>query len=277
MLHLKGNLLLRTLNEIPSLGYKPAFLFPMVGVAIQSQPQTVQAMKTDRKGRMKTAALEINGTQYSMTIGTQVFDWTTLQLLQGQVATSETTSVIEHRIYGLVPKVAPYTITDGGLPAAADDRVQVYVTERGPWGEGGLRKMVAAAPGVGEVQFTPTVTGGTPSDGILTFNAADAGAPIVYVRPTAYTSVEAIGATQSPEYFGDMEGWLYAGSESYYPDATGYDGGLQYYFPKMTRAVSSQTLDFNQSPVGGQLTYGLIAPDYQDLPYFTYNINTAVA
>jgi hypothetical protein len=225
-------------------------------------------MKTDRTGKMKTAAMEITGTQYSMTIGTQVFDWATMQLLQGQVATTETDAVVEHRIYAQVPSATPYEIADADLPGTANPKVQVYVTERGAWGEGGLRAMVSAAPDPGEVQFDTT-------NKKFVFNAADAGAPIVYTRPTVYATVEGIGVTKSPEYFGDMEGWLYAGSQSYFPDATGYDGGLQYYFPKMTRAVSSQTTDFNQSPVSGQLVYGLIAPDYQDIPYFLSNINTA--
>lgn len=266
MLHLKGNLLLKSLDTIPSLDYKPAFLFPMMGVSIQAQPQTVQAMKTDRRGQMKTAAMELTSTQYSITIGTQIFDWGTMQLLQGQVATSESTKTIVHRIYAQVPSTGPYTITDADLTGPIAD-VDVYVTERGAWGEGGLREVVTSAPGAGEVQFV---------SGTLTFHSDDAGAPVAYTRPTIYTSVEAIGVTQSPEYFGNMEGWLYVGSQTYYPDATGYDGGQQYYFPRMTRAVSSQTLDFNQSPVGGQLMFGLIAPDFQDLPYHVYNVNTGV-
>jgi hypothetical protein len=269
MLHLKGNLFMRALNNSTALGYKPAFLFPMVSLAIQSQPQVVQAMKTDRVGRMKTAAQEITGTQYSMTITTQTFDWTTLQLLQGQLASTETTKTVLHRIYSQVPSSGAYEIADAGLPAAANPDVTVYVTERGPWGEGGLRKMVSAAPGAGEVQFNHT-------DKKLIFNAADKGAPFVYTRPTIYATVEAIGATLSPDYFGDMEAWFYTGSQSYYPDSTGYSGGLQAYFPKMTRAITSQSLDFGQSPVTGQLVYGLIAPDYQDLPFSIWNINTAV-
>lgn len=265
MIHLKGNLLLKALDASPSLGFKPAFLFPMVGIAIQSQPQTVQAMKTDRTGRMKTAAMEISGTQYSLTVGTQVFDWSTMQLLQGQLATSESGKTINHRIYSQVPTVAPFEINDAGLTGPIE-QIDVYVTERGAWGEGGLRE-VAALPSAGTVGFT---------SGKLTFNASDAGAPVAYTRPTVYTSVEGIGVTEDPEYFGNMEGWLYAGSQTYYPDATGYSGGQQYYFPKMTRAISSQTLDFNQSPMAGQLVFGLIAPDYQDIPYHVYNINTGV-
>lgn len=271
MLHLKGNLFMRALNESTALGYKPAFLFPMVSLAIQSQPQTVQAMKTDRVGKMKTAAQEITGTQYSMTITTQVFDWTTLQLLQGQLASTETSKVVLHRIYSQVPKASTYTVVDAELPAAASPLipdVTVYITERGPWGEGGLREMITTgSPTAGQVKYDATTT-------TLTFNSADAGAPFVYTRPTTYATVEAIGATLSPDYFGDMEAWFYSGSQSYYPDSTGYSGGLQMFFPKMTRAITSQSLDFGQSPVSGQLVYGLIAPDYQDLPFSIYNINT---
>jgi hypothetical protein len=264
---LSGDVWLRTREEIPSYGAKLAFMFPGVSFAYEGQPQVVEVMGRNAALQMATASSEVIGMKHSVMIKTQRMPWLTFQVLQGQIATTESSPVIKHRVTTRVPESSPYVITDTGLPGTGNPHipeVQVHITERGTWGEEAVREvLLTGTPAAGQVTYSA-------SAGTLTFNEADAGAPVSYLRPTVYTSVEALGVTTNPEYVGDMECWVVAKSSAYYPY------GTELYFRHLTRSTGTSSMNFEQSPVQGGLTFGAIAPPWNPMPFEVYNMNTAI-
>lgn len=244
---LHGDVWLRTLEEVPSYGAKLGFMFPGVSFGFESQPQVVEVMGRNAALQMATAGSDVVGMKHTVMLKTQKMPWLTFQILQGQIATTETNQVIQHRVTTRVPSSSPYTITDSGLSGA----VQVHVMERGSWGE-------------------ESVIDITPSSGTMTFNSSYAGAPVSYLRPTFYATVEAIGVTPTPEFVGDMECWVVAKSGAFYPQ------GTELYFPHLTRSTGNNSMNFEQSPLQGGLAFGAIAPPWNPLPFTVYNMSTAI-
>jgi hypothetical protein len=242
-------------------------MFPGVSFGYESQPQVSEIMGRNAALQMATAGSDVVGMKHTVMLKTQKMPWLTFQVLQGQMATTETDKVIYHRVTTRVPLVTPFVITDAGLPGTGSPYipdVQVHVTERGPWGEESVREMLlTGTPSAGQVTYAAAAT-------TLTFNAADAGAPISYLRPTVYSTVEALGVTPTPEFVGDMECWVIAKSGAYYPV------GTELYFRHLSRATGNNGMNFEQSPVQGGLAFAAIAPPWNPMPFEVYNMSTAI-
>lgn len=255
----QGDFLLITKDIIPSLGTKASFFVEGISFSCDTQAGVLQARKRDKRGRVTTAAAESGEVNHVVKINTQVQDWYALQLLDGQLATTETSQKILHRRYGQVPIASPYEFSDADLAGTTTD-VSVQIMARGTWGETGPRAVVTGTPTAGQVKVAA---------GKFTFTSGDAGAPFGYTVPKTYATIEAIGKTSVAEYLGEMEGFFTASSDSYYPD------GTQFYFPTLIRTMANNPKNFEQSPVQGMLTFAAIPPVWNNLPYVIYNMATA--
>ena len=88
----------------------------------------------------------------------------------------------------IVPKVAPFEITDADIGSSLG--MQVSVVEKGSWGDAGnLTLLATGAPATG--QFRPDSASNK-----LIFNAAQAGATVVYTLIKNYAGLRTLGKEQ---------------------------------------------------------------------------------
>ena len=224
----------------------------------ESTPKESQAFNS--QGELVTKSLVKGSTSYSFTLSYNEIDWGNLGFALNQFPRTASSAAIPLLKYGTVPASGTYEIADAALVSGNIAQVSVTITSSGTWGEAGQTlTVVAGAPSAGEVQVAA---------GTLTFNAAQAGAPVAYPVYTTYSTVQDVGGPTGGTAWGEFEFW----GKIFIPSMT---SGAVLYIPQAT--ISEEpTVTVDDSVPTISVVCGLGTPAGWDKPYRIFNLDTAV-
>lgn len=204
-------------------------LFPYPNYEFEfAQEADVQELLAYRAGKRQIEESYESSLKTTLKLKTQISNWQMLGLSLGQFERTFTGFVL--------PTIKRTTVPANGIVADADivagnlNSVTVAIESYGAWGQAGRITRSAAAPTAGQVQVTA---------GTLTFNAAQAGAPIMYVCDKTYTAAKAYGGAgtlstiNTLEFFGQL-----------YDTSAQEAAGGTIWIPKIQRSARP-TLTFN--------------------------------
>lgn len=257
-----GNLYALTKKTLPQGGNdRYIVLLEAVGLNFAQNANKVEAKKATRQGNVtkRTATREITR---ELTINSEFANWEHLQFIEDEFSTYQTAISVPVIRSAIVPVSAPYEVRDPEIvttTGAQSTIVRVEVVDRGAWGEAGMLKRGAA--GLGTVGVAA---------GVLTFDAAYAGAPIVYTVPAPITACETIGGPGTKTTFGALELFFEAYGEADYPS------DLWYHFPLVTRD-GAPSYNLGDSPVKFEMRFGVADYPGWNKPYQIINPATAAA
>ena len=253
-----GDAYLKTKNAPNANIPQNILVFEGSGLEFASDVSEIEA-KSYSKGVLKTKRTAIGEETNTLTLTTQFLDWSHLQFVHDEYASTSNDIRVPVLKTATVPESAPYAIDDPALTSADD--VYVYIGERGDWGEAGYIETNTTAATADTVYVDTT-------NSQLVFNASYAGAPVGYTTPNTYTTVETIGLETEVGRFGALELYFKSFNSQDYPD------GLWFHFPTLTRK-GKPSINFADSPIQVSLEFGVATPTGRSLPYEIININTA--
>lgn len=160
-------------------------------------------------------------------------------------------------VNGTVPATAPYTVTDPLITADADAAKPLKITLP----SFGTLERVTGTPEPGEFAVNLTT-------GVITFNAAQAGANYVYPRYGLVTANTYGGPTGTQE-IGEFEYW----GEIYIPNLG--PSGEWFHVPK-ARILTIPAFTVNNSVPTVAVECSMILPDGWDVPWEIIDSNSAV-
>lgn len=249
-----GDAYIKTKNVITGMGGETVILvFEGSSLSLEQSSTDIEA-KSWQKGQLKTKRSAVGEVTYTLAMATQFANWQHLGFALDEFASTSSNVVIPILKSGIVPLTSPYEISDAAITVDNAALVQAQVTERGTWGE---------------AQYLPTQA--TATAGKLTLTSAFAGAPISYTVPVSYAgTVETLGVNPNAERYGALELWFKVYGDADYPK------GLWFNFPLITRK-GLPNLNFSDSPVTLEMSFGAGVPSGSDTPYRIYNPATNVA
>lgn len=238
-------------------------LFPQCLASFEMSVDTTSAdARCMKKGVMTTTASALTGETFTLTLNYQFNDWTNLQLLLGEVATTEANVSI--------PVVKQAIIADGTTVGVVTDSDVTTASEAG----------VLITNTSSSIQYELTIgTAGTPTAGNaevdstlgqLTFPVGDIGQTVEYVIDKVYTSIDAIGAALETDILTNLS---FVGLI-----ATTVDGvdGYQIVVPRLER-ISTPTITLAGDTAELTVEYRLVTPPGKRKPFALYRLNTATA
>lgn len=173
--------------DFTTLSLNPARLLPVEPMEFSLEGASEKKESTKFKdGKIVKAGSVVSKETYTMKVGIEAVNWMALQFAYGELAGVTASASLPILKYATVPSTSPYEIVDTDITTTT---VQVSVTQSGAgtWGRARPLTRNTTTPTSGEFQVT---TGSNK----LTFNAAQAGAPIAYRTFKTYTNIESIGA-----------------------------------------------------------------------------------
>lgn len=154
-------------------------------------------INSNGNGRRKTFKTITLDEQYTLTMDVVGFDWHFLQFLTDEFRSTSTNFTYDNWQRLTVPETAPYTIDLGDAALTAVDDVVVTYTEVDGHGQPRGVEIVLVAPAdANEVQLAA---------GVLTFDAAAAGAAVDVAPKATIASVETIGEESNFTNVGSLE------------------------------------------------------------------------
>lgn len=226
-------------------------------LAAESTPK--ESQKFNSSGELVSASTVKGATAFTFTLSYNEIEWGNLGFALNQFPRIATSVNIPQLKYATVPLTSPYTVADAAIVVGNADDISVSITASGSAGQAGQWfVVVGAAPDPGEVQV------GT---GLLTFNAAQAGAEIAYPLYSPYATVQDLGGPSGGESWGEFEFF----GKILVPSVT---AGLIIHIPKATIAEDpSITIDDSVPTVA--VVCGMGTPTGWDKPYRLFNMSTA--
>lgn len=231
-------------------------LFPQCLASFEMNVDTTSAdAMCMKKGVMTTTASALTGETFTLSLNYQFNDWLNLQLLLGELATTEAITIPVVKT-GIVVLDTEYKIVD------ADVQVAVAST-------------VLATNVTDGVQLVATDTPGTPASGDfevvageLHFNADMLGKTVEYTVAKAYSSIEAIGVALEADLLNNLSfiGLI----------ASTVDGvdGYQLVVPQLVR-ISTPTITLSGDTAELTVEYRMVTPPGKRKPFNLYRLNTA--
>ncbi len=212
-------------------------------------------------GKLVTKSTGESTVTSTLKISTQYVDWQQLGLTLDQFSRTFTNEKMPVQKVANVPSTAPYEITDALITAENNNDIFVTISEASTAGQPRSlpRATTPASPAVGQVGVDTT-------NNKLIFNAAQAGAPIVYTVPSTLTSVEGYGGSGTLPRIGNLEFY----GKIYSPTAM---QGMHVYFPQLQRK-SRPTITIADDVPTLEIEFGAIAPAGWEEPYKILNLNT---
>jgi hypothetical protein len=184
-----------------------------------AQDSTTEDAEAYRAGvRVTEESVETKVTS-TLKLKTQISNWQLLGLGMGQLKRTLTNFTMPKVKRATVP--AGGVINDAALVAGNVGSVIVAIERYGAWGQAGPLVRSVTAPPVLGVQVAA---------GALTFNAAQIGAPIMYLYDQPIAAANAYGGAGTLARYGELQ---FVG-EVYDNSSVGIDGG-RIWFPRMTR------------------------------------------
>lgn len=207
-----------------------------------------------KKGILQTVAGAITAETFTLSLTYEFNDWTNLQLLFGELATSESNVVLPVAKAAEVP--TGLVITDTDITAATAASVLVTDVTNNI-----LLTVVAVAPNANEVQVDGTT-------GELTFNASQAGATVEYVVDKTYTTIEAIGVADTVDLLTNLS---FTGLIASTTDGT---DGYQIIVDKLER-TTTPTVTLAGDVATISIEYRCLALPGKRKPFALYRLSTA--
>lgn len=216
-------------------------------------------------GVQQTKASAESSVTNTLTLSTQFVDWAQLGFALDQFPTTETNVKIPTLKTGTVPSAAAYEIADAAITAANDAFIKAYINAFGTWGQPGHLTRTAdgdTAPSAAR-QVQVDITNNN-----LVFNSTEAGAPISYIVPTDYTSIEAYGGASNPTRYGKISfrGKLFS---------TESTENLGIYFPSLSRN-SRPSIELTGDTPTLTIEFAAETPSGWEVPYQIFNFDTGV-
>lgn len=192
---------------------------------------------------------------------TQISNWHLFGLGQNQLQKTFTNISTPVAKRAVVP--AGGVINDADIVAGNLARVLVSVESYGTWGQSGALARSAAAPAVGQVQVAA---------GSLTFNAAQVGAPVLYVVDKSYSTGNGYGGPGAVATIGELEfhGEIYDNSNA------SMNGGL-IILPRIKKQLTKPTMSFNGEAMSLEMLFDCFAPVGWDEPHWILDGHSLVA
>lgn len=191
---------------------------------------------------------------------TQISNWAMLGLSLGQLERTLTNFTI--------PSIKRVTVPVGGIindtsiTVANGESIIASIERYGPWGQvGPLTRTVAASPPVRTVKVDTTAK-------TLNFNAAQVGAPIMYVldRPilsaNVYGGAGTLAKISELEFYGDI-----------YDNSTDEANGGKIWFPRIQRNARP-SLSFDGKLATLEMEYKCLVPTGFPEPYMTIDAHS---
>lgn len=213
--------------------------------------------KCMKKGIMLTTASAITAETFTLNLTYQFNDWVNLQLLFGELASSESSVALPVAKAQEVP--AGLTITDPDITAGTAASVCVTDVTNS---ELLLVTVDAGAPPAGTVNVDSTA-------GELEFNAAQSGITVEYVVDKTYTTIEAIGVADDVDFLTNL---TFTGLVASTPDG---EEGYQIIVDRLER-VSTPTITLSGDVAEISIEYRCIVLPGRRKPFSLYRLSTAV-
>ena len=232
-------------------------LFPQCLASFElSTDTTFGEAKCMRKGIMLTTASAITAETFSLNLTYQFNDWTNLQLLFGEIATTEASVSLPVAKAAEVP--AGLVITDADITAQTAPSVCVTDITNSELLLVDVGNPGTAAPGTVAVNEA----------GNLTFDAAQAGITVEYVVDKTYTSIEAIGVADDVDFLTNL---TFTGLIASTPDG---EEGYQIVIERLER-ISTPTITLAGDVAEISIEYRCIVPPGKRKPFQLYRLSTA--
>lgn len=233
-------------------------LFPQCLATFEmSTDTTFGEAKCMKKGILLTTASAITAETFSLNLTYQFNDWVNLQLLFGELASTESNVSLPVAKAQEVPATGPYVITDTDITTLTAGTVCVTDVTNGEL----LNIVTSGTPNPGEVDVD-----GTTNE--LTFNAAQAGITVEYVVDKAYTSIEAIGVADDVDFLSNL---AFTGLIASTPDGV---EGYQIIINQLER-ITTPTITLAGDVAEITIEYRCIVPAGKRKPFELYRLSTA--
>lgn len=232
-------------------------LFPQCLASFElSTDTTFGEAKCMKKGIMLTTASAITAETFTLNLTYQFNDWVNLQLLFGELASTETSVALPVAKAQEVP--SGLVITDSDIDATTASSVCVTDVTNGVL----LNVTVdAGAPPAGTVDVDSTA-------GTLTFNAAETGITVEYVVDKSYSTIEAIGVADDVDFLTNL---TFTGLVASTPDG---EEGYQIIVDRLER-VSTPTITLSGDVAEISIEYRCIVLPGRRKPFSLYRLSTA--
>ena len=230
-------------------------LFPQCIASFEMNTDTTFAeAMCMKKGILLTTATAISGETFTLSLTYQFNDWVNLQLLFGEIASTESSVSL--------PTDKAAVVTGGVIADAAIDvsnAASICVTDVT---NSVLLNVVvdgATAPGVVNVNTTTDQ---------LEFDAAQEGITVEYTIDTTYSSIDAIGVADDVDKLTNL---TFSGLIASTPDG---DEGYQIIVPQLER-INTPTITLAGDVAEITIEYRCVTPAGKRKPFELYRLSTA--
>ncbi len=229
-------------------------LFPQCLATFELSTDTTFAeAQCMKKGILITTASAISGETFTLNLTYQFNDWTNLQLLFGELASTESSVTLP---------TAKAAVVSGGVindtDITAGTAASVCVTD--VTNSVLLLTEVDGTAADGTVDVDPT--------GNLTFDAAQEGITVEYVVDKTYSSIDAIGVAEDVDFLTNL---TFSGVIASTPDG---EEGMQIIIPRLER-ISTPTITLAGDVAEITIEYRCITPQGKRKPFELYRLSTA--
>jgi hypothetical protein len=230
----------------------------LLSFELTSESTSKESQKFNSSGELVTATTVKGSTSYTFTLSYNEIDWGNLGFALNQFPRTASSVPIPTLKYGTVPTSPAYTIADTSVVTANLTSMSVVITQSGAWGQAGQTLTVAGgAPSAGQVQL---------ANNLLTFNAAQAGAPVAYTAFATATSVQDLGGPSGASLWGEFEFW----GTIFIPSLS---QGTKIHIPKATIS-EDPTITIDDAVPTVSVVCGLSTPSGWNKPFRILNLNT---
>ncbi len=247
-----GDSYIRTTDLSGGASAQKLYPYPVYEFSFDQKATTEEAEAYRAGIRQTEETVEVK-VESILKLKTQISNWSMLGLSLGQLERTITSFAMP----GIKRTTVPVggVITDAAITAANVDSVIVAIERFGPWGQvGPLTRTATASPPIRTVKADGTA-------GTLTFNAAQVGAPIMYIVDRTIASASVYGGAgvlpkvAELEFYGDL-----------YDNSTTESDGGKIWFPRIQRN-SRPTISFNGKLAELEMEYKCLVPSGFSEPY----------
>lgn len=224
--------------------------FPAFTFDYSAESETADVREYRGGIRVKAESIEQDFTP-TLTLTTQISNWHQMGLALNQLKKSVTNFTLPRIVRGVVPTGG--VITDAQIVAGNLASVLVAIERYGSWGQAGALNRSSTAPGPMAVQVAA---------GTLTFNAAQAGAPIMYMVDQTLASADVYGGPGATAYLAEMEFY----GDIYDSSAVGAEGG-KIWFPRIKRTNRNVQIGFSGDLIELSTEWDCLYPSNWSEPY----------
>lgn len=258
-----GNSGVSTLELVGGLTAQHFYRYPMLSFELTEEVGDPTELRAFSAGELKTEEIIKGSTTTTIKLSTEIINWSMLGVSLGEVEKTLANFTLPIVKRGTVPEVAPFEINDAELVAGNIGSVLVGIEAYGSWGQTGPVPRSTVAPTARQVLVAA---------GKLTFNAAQAGAPVSYVINKTYTSAKAYGGPGATTSLGRLQFF----GEIYDTSATSKDGAL-IWVPRM-ESISAPTLAFSDGTPTLETTFQCLnISTFLGRPYAILDAHSLVA